>query len=841
MIAHFKLYKSCKILEEKSFMVDSLSDYLSTLSYIEDNINYFKFDKLEPVLKLELRQELAEMLAANDYNYIAITNERTNIGEVTPNTRTYYYFVSNKVWKSENCLELHLKLDVLNTFTYNTDYVVSNKTKVLREHRNRFQYVKPMIVYAEGYCTINANIQYQGRYLGTVALPPNTNLVGISTASGIIKDDDSTDTFTFNITSATGTLNISVSSLTQGYKKVYYKIYTEQPKVKARLVDAIPEGINPILYKGLEQEIIQTDLNTSWYLIYKNKDNIDPSDYNQVNPVECYCCADTPLLVSTAVATRNITYADLADDKYYFIGVSNNNGLELVFKDNTGYEYSVSASEASGQAYYSSQSKYIILHKAAGNNYFDVTYQYYYNISAPAPVGNKTGTMTTREASNITSLSIVSSIDKVYYAIGDTNSFTPFTTVQSGYFSFVMQDQYVNSIEGIDRTDSKLIKIFKIPYAPSGVIVNNNKITLGDNWDYDSTTSMFKLKNLNAKFNYTFDTPIYDPAMDLDGSIYPANNGIFPIDKLFINRDIKYESKLFNSEFYSPKFTYDSFGFQFDLERIDIAKYLGGITSEYFKIGFVMTTTINSRFMFYFPNYELLDYLKTQDYDKYLPIARNNEIALYTSQYINYIRTGYNYDVKAKNRTELGAGLGLGFGLAGSMATMGLGIASGNPAVAIGGLVGGISSIISNVVSTVNTIASAEANIEAKLQQAKAQAISVSGSDDIDLLDAYSNNKAKLCDWRCSNNMRNAIYNLFYYCGYATNEMKAPNLYTRMFFNFIQAELVINENNNLPDFVTKELVSRFKSGVTVIHLMQDVDQNKIWDFEQHYENWEQVE
>lgn len=837
MIAHFKLYKACKIIPEKSFIVDSLTDYLATLSYLEDNINYFKFDKKEPTLKLEMSQERAEMLSANDYNYIEIQNEGLSAGS----TRKYYYFVSNKIWKSENCIELQLKLDTLNTFTYNTDYVVSNKTKVLREHRNRFKYVKPLVVYVEGYCTINANTLYQDKYIGSLALPPNPKLIGVISSSSVIHDDESTDTFSYVVSDSTGVLTISVSSTTQGNKKVYYKIYNEYEKVKARVVDAIPEGINPILYKGLEQEIIQTELNTSWYLIYKNRETIDPSDYNQVNPVECYCCADTPLLVSTAQATRSITYSDLADDTYYFIGASNNNGDKLVFKDNQGYEYSVLVTTATGQGYYQNNSKYLILHKGAGNNYFDITYNYYYNISAPAPVGNKTGTMTTRSVSNITSLEIVSAIEKVYYASALNSTFTPFTNTQSGYFSFIMQDKYVNSIEGIDRTDSKLIKIFEIPYAPSGVTVNSGKVTLGDNWDYDTTTSLFKLKNLNAKFNYTFDTPIYDPAMDLDGSIYPANNGIFPIDKLFIDRDIIYESKLFNSEFYAPKFTYDSFGFQFNLERIDTAKFLGGITSEYLKIGFVMTTTINSRFMFYFPNYELIDYLKTQDYDKYLPIARNNEIALYTSQYINYIRTGYNYDVKAKNRTEMGAGLGLGLGVAGSFATMGLGVASGNPAVAIGGLIGGISSVISNVVSTVNTISNAEANIEAKLQQAKAQAISVSGSDDIDLLEAYSNNKAKLCEWRCSNNMRKAIYDLFYYCGYATNEMKAPDLWTRMFFNFIQAELVINQNNNLPDFVTDDLLNKFKNGVTVIHMMKDLDQNKIWDFEQHYENWELVE
>ena len=128
--------------------------------------------------------------------------------------------------------------------------------------------------------------------------------------------------------------------------------------------------------------------------------------------------------------------------------------------------------------------------------------------------------------------------------------------------------------------------------------------------------------------------------------------------------------------------------------------------------------------------------------------------------------------------------------------------------------------------------------IASKLEQLKNQAVSVESSDDIDLLEVYSNNKAKLTEWRCSDNMRKAIYDLFYYCGYATNEMKIPTLNTRMHFNFIQAELELNETNNLPDFVVNDLIERFKNGVTVMHAIQNTETEKVWDWNQEYENWE---
>ena len=832
MIANCKLYKSTKILEEKNFMVDYLTDYLASLSdTLEYTINYFKFDKLEPTLKLQLREETIEMISSNDYNYIEITNSNAN-------AKTYYYFITNKTWKSENCVELQLKLDTLNTFAWNTDYIVSKRTKVLREHKNRYKYVNPIFVFAEGNTTIDVSTSYQGNYRGSVTLPPNPNLVGIAIYSVDITTGYPTDTSSYQLNTQTGVLTITITAQAQSLRKTHYKIYYEQPKLVARNVDAVPEGVNPILYKGEENDIIQTELNTSWNLIYRNRDSIDPQDYNQVNPVECFACADTPLKVAVAQASRSISYSNLTDDKYYFIGSGNNNGEKLVFKDNTGYEYSVEAIGISATGYSNNSSKYIVLHKASGNNYFSIRYQSYANVSAPAPVGNKVVDQTIRQVDLITSLEVISSIDQVNYAISDTDVFSPFTNINSGHFSFTLQDKYVNSLEGVDRTDAKLIKIFKLPYAPSEVSISNDKVSLGTNWDYDTTTSLFKLNNLNAKFRYEFDTPLDDPLLQLDGSDYPAINGIFPLSALFMQRNIKYESKLLNSEFYSPKIVYDSFSFPFNLERVDVAKYVGKLTSGYLRVGFVMTTTMNSKFMFYFPNYELLDYLKTQDYDKYMPIARNNEVALYTSQYINYIRTGYNYDIKAKNRTQASSGLGLGLGITGSLASMGLGIASGNPAVAIGGIIGGVSSIVSNVVSTINTISSSEMAIESKLAQLKNQAVSVEGSDDIDLLEVYSNNKAKLCEWRCSDNMRKAIYDLFYYCGYASNEMKVPDLWTRMYFNFIQAELEINESNNLPDFVINDLVTRFKNGVTTLHMMKNLQDVKVWDWEQEFENWE---
>ena len=48
----------------------------------------------------------------------------------------------------------------------------------------------------------------------------------------------------------------------------------------------------------------------------------------------------------------------------------------------------------------------------------------------------------------------------------------------------------------------------------------------------------------------------------------------------------------------------------------------------------------------------LVNNYSLEDYDNIVAVARNNEEVLYSSQYLNYVRTGYNYDVKAKQRQE---------------------------------------------------------------------------------------------------------------------------------------------------------------------------------------------
>ena len=247
-------------------------------------------------------------------------------------------------------------------------------------------------------------------------------------------------------------------------------------------------------------------------------------------------------------------------------------------------------------------------------------------------------------------------------------------------------------------------------------------------------------------------------------------------------------------------------------------------------IYFDMTKTINSRFMFTFASYKLRN--ANESYAKYMPIARNNEEVLYNVPYINYIRSGFNYDVKSKNISNASNWLGAGLSLTGAAVSL---LAPTAPLKVLGVA----TSLISMAMTTKNAITSTiqnEQSIQRKLQEQKMQTASVSGSDDVDLMSIYAENRLKYLVYEPNEVMKNMLYNLFYYAGYASNRLGLPNHNTRINFDYLEADVSIEKIANIPDDCLNELINAFKNGVTYIH--KTTRTTKKWDFAQEFENWE---
>ena len=386
--------------------------------------------------------------------------------------------------------------------------------------------------------------------------------------------------------------------------------------------------------------------------------------------------------------------------------------------------------------------------------------------------------------------------------------------------SSATENEYsMRSISQIDRTLSTNIKIINCPYCPTQIsyIENTGAIEVTDMWTVNVNDGTITLNDFNSNLvnNVTTDADNIFRYFALSNAI--SGHTLSEIIDTGVPRYIL-DSKYYHSDFYRIKFVYDSFSKVFPLEQINFKDYVGDQDYDYFKFKFVTSKNLQSKFLFIF-NYEW--YRPTEDYPNVLIITRNNEGVLYNSSYLNYVRTGYNFDVKAKDRDiQLGA-IKLGLG-------MQLGTVANSAATA------------SRILDYTKSVAQAEDNMQRKMLELQMEGVSVKNADDYDLLKAYSGNLAKLCYYAINNDTQEAIENLFYYYGYKYDRQGIPNKDSRMFFNFVQANLVIDADNNIDDNIIDDIKSKFAEGVTFLHMHHTVNYNDFVDFDQEKENIEML-
>lgn len=351
-----------------------------------------------------------------------------------------------------------------------------------------------------------------------------------------------------------------------------------------------------------------------------------------------------------------------------------------------------------------------------------------------------------------------------------------------------------------------------MPYIPIEYNVVSDKIEVSGNWIYDSGNSMLKY---NGEYFGAYSKLLQ---FELEEN---------PFDNIFVNitpnitddRNDYCESKIFNSEFYQIKFVYDSFGYIFNLQYLNTKNIL--TESPYFKVEMNVSSAITSKFMFKFIDYDTQGY-ELEDYNNILIVSRNNEVPIFNSAYINYLKTGYNYDLKNK---ALQGFENIASGTVGTIAN-----------IATKNYVGAVSQLSGTITNSVRQ----EWNMNQKILELKNQSVSTAGADDLDLLDAYSGNRAKLKIYQCSDRIKKLVADLFYYEGYATSELKVPDTNTRLWFNFLQCEIEMKNSNymsKVSDEVKEDIINKFANGVTYLHDVQYSDTHH-WDFEQIKENYE---
>ena len=581
-----------------------------------------------------------------------------------------------------------------------------------------------------------------------------------------------------------------------------------------RNIDKESEDNASAIFKTYE-ETIEGDYQ-KWYLLYKNKEAIDVSHLTQVNPVETQVIPEYNLsyytsagyLVDTGVVNTSAN------------GVSNRLSNQVIYViDGTQHEVYY------GRLY--SEDNFIRfgeLYTSGGVTSFRVI-----------EVRKKGNSWISSEIFN-SNLSSIKHIHTELY--GNT---LPKVAVMSAVYTDNTEPTFINEvalasasttsrevlgIKHLDRSNSKLIKCIELPYCP---------IELSDNWDIEHTTSEEGL------VLFEDNTLKYDLYIEGASTFFKDELEEITTNPLSQAQNIKYESKLLHSDYKVNKLVYDSYSQQMKNEYINWASFGG-------EIDITMITSSNYSSCFMFENevitYYYEDGWKNEDYQGYLVISRNNDLSLYNSQYVNYMRNGYSFDVKARQQQTSTGWLKLGLNVLGSVAsfaTGGLigGLSAPLKAVAqVGAVAKGVTGVSSGVASLITNAMESQRVIDEKIAQAQAQAVSIQGADDLSLLDRYTaGNKAKIVTYECSPKMKQLAYMKMLYYGYKTNEMKIPDINTRWWWNFLQCELEMDTYTHIPEEIIADIKAKYKEGVTFIH-KRVLNGTNSWDLAQVSENWE---
>lgn len=765
------LYYDCKIVPERRIKVEQISSYLATLS--KDTINKFQYIKHALNLEIKISSDQIQLMnfRSVNFNYCSIVNSLP----ATPSSVDdipHYYFILSKKWIAQDTIKLVLKLDTLNTFY---DYLTFNgKTQILREHKSAHQKV-------------------------------------------------------------TGGIN--------------------------PILDFNSEGLFPQLYcqhtSGYYQntEIREDSTNQNWYLVYRNLEYPDENNTNS-NPVECYLYTDGNLYIggySSGYSSQAITWpTNTANYNHMFFYDDNGSqNILLRFRD-TRDQTLANITYTLGNSYdFSGHVGTITGVSFANSQLFGIFFTTYNSLTRPVIhviIRGDDGKLYEMNYEYVPAEAVYwpcvySDIRATYGRLwkfatpfSNTTWFqnNDFQTLQLVYWSNNYASFVIPSIVNVDRTDSRLIKIIKLPYCPDDTILRDHE-NLTHKWFLD--------RNYYAGTSYAL-VKLYDPTAKLQDTFTPldsTNSPIKPFDFLktatftpayWDNPNNYDEPKMFHSEFFCIKLVYDSFVLNLPAENLNVNGTSSVAIANDFKIKFVPSTTINSRFLWKVNNY--ITRFGSENFDNYLVVARNNELPIFTNAYLNYIRTGFNYDIKSKQTREAQIWAGVGLGVAGGVVA---GAMAGGVGAGVGAVIGAVSGLIGAITSTIQTENTFNKNLEAL----NWQTTSVRDSNDVDLMTEYCNNRLQVAYYIASQKVRQQVEKLFYYYGYKSERVGLPSPNIRIGWDFLQCQAEFNKNNyNISEEYISDIKLQLEAGATFIHYITDEnpDTHTHWDIDQEFANYE---
>lgn len=377
------------------------------------------------------------------------------------------------------------------------------------------------------------------------------------------------------------------------------------------------------------------------------------------------------------------------------------------------------------------------------------------------------------------------------------------------------------------KTDPRLIKIIELPYAP---------------FDYTETDGIFNVPNGWQVDSYGALRLIDADSVDFKSSVVSYDN-LAP--EPFVIADVvneagiqkkanpeEYETKLWNSSYYSLKYIYDG---DYHAVKLEEFEHLA-VPSYSLNINFNSSTGMDNSIAFEFKCSEQLD----TDFGDWLISNRTTEVPYYTNEYLNYLRYGKAVDERNKAysiASTVVGGLGSTAQTSASLAFAINGAALKGLTGGVGAMIGGGVGLISGIIATASSISKANEQIQSKIDQYTHQSSSVSSSNDLSIFKKYGKNKLLQVEYQPTRELRDSIGRYFHLYGYSCDEYGIPNWNTR-----IWSEYYVMEPDFWMSYIEKDyeadISARMQSGFRLLHRVNLSDRSGVYDFDSEYENFE---
>lgn len=773
------LYLQSRMKPENNYIVEDIREYLrlnaeSTL--VREGFQYIRDPAKSQQFKVDISQS-----AYNEavFDYASLEQD----GD------TYYYFIVDATWKSQNCLGFTAVLDTLNTFQ--DQYGFTDRSNIERQHVDRFK------------------------------------LIGARPTGNSIDE------------------------------------------VVTNVISDTREELQPELLMTRKEVLggdMPVDSKYQWYLIYQ-------TNTESGNP-EILMCANRDIRLSVEPSTQE-----------YILTPAKMHESSIMVFDRCTVEYYVNLSTTEKRTI--DMDGMIAFYKTTDSDRFTLTY--YSRDGSDATIGQLTNKVTIRSSGTC-------KLYKVNTVIFDRDA------IEGSPYTLVGAPDTLTGIESIDRTRSNLYKVIECPYCPLNISITEGSMpTLPDKWSFDSERGKFVCSDLTYEFPERTVWTEENVMNLIAGQVIKAQRAKLT---LYSRKDQKdglegnvVDPKSYISSLKSWNFVYDTASWSIIPEDLVIPNKTP--RPDLVQIKFKQSNNISSDcgFRFDIPEFGKMH---REYFDDYLFSMRSNELPLYSSDYINYMRNGYNYDLKANRLKAWSDIVGIGAGILGAAGNLGVGvigsgIKKGNIQKSYEEQLGAINvaeaeyrktwfgeipqstaayydrqrnlaelqrkldisrlrrtsefvipSIVSGAVGAITGIFNAgishaqrENALEQKINEYKNRAFSVSTTGNHDLFKWYSGNKLILFEFEPREEVRELINDYFSLYGYSRGYYERPDLDSRLFFNYCRGYVDIDnyKKRRAIEENKADIVQRFQDGVYKIHKV-NTPLGTYWDMKLERQNYE---